>query len=129
MAGPYIGVLSFTNGRQLSIYQAANVAVGTPLPVEVSGQASTSSDTFFMVPAGEVWTVLDFVTGNLSGQVQVYKENLPSGKFFSTDATRAATASNRPMIPLTFVPGVRYRLVESVQGAAKRGLTAPTFIR
>lgn len=119
MAGPYVGTFYFKNGRQLSFYQAANVAVGTALPVEVNGQAGTTSDTFFMVPAGEIWEVLDMTTSNTAGQVQIMRENLPSGKFFATDSTRSpATGTVRPAIPLTFVPGVRYKFVESVQGAA-----------
>lgn len=119
MAGPYVGTFYFTNGRQLSFYQAANVAVGTPLPVETNGIALSTSDTFFMVPAGEVWVVDDMVTSNTAGQVQVMKENFPTGKFFATDATRSpSTGTVRPRIPMTFVPGVRYKFVESVQGAA-----------
>lgn len=119
MAGPYIGTFYFTNGRQLSFYQAANVTVGTPLPVEVNGVAGTTSDTFFMVPAGEIWEVLDMTTLNTAGQVQIMKENLATGKFFPTDASRSpATGTVRPRIPMTFVPGVRYKFVESVQGAA-----------
>lgn len=119
MAGPYVGTFYFTNGRQLSFYQAANVAVGTAIPVEVNGPATSTSDTFFMVPAGEVWQVQDMVSANVAGQIQIMKENLPSGKFFPTDATRAATAGNqRPNLPFVFVPGIRYKFVESVQGAA-----------
>lgn len=119
MAGPYIGTFYFRNGRQLTFYQAANVAVGTSLPVEVYGQAGTGSDTFFMVPAGEVWEVEDMTTSETAGQVQVYRENFPTGKYFATDATRATTAGNiRPKINMTFVPGVRYRFVQSVTGAA-----------
>lgn len=119
MAGPYKGTFYFKNGRQLSFYQAANVAVGTPLPCEVNGEAASTSDTFFMVPAGEIWEVSDMTTLNTAGQVQIMRENLPTGKFFPTDATRSpATGTVRPNLPFTFVPGVRYKLIESVQGAA-----------
>lgn len=119
MAGPYVSNFYFRNGKRLSVYQAANAAVGTYLPCEISGVAASTSSVEFSVPAGEVWEVVDFVSPNTAGEFEIIKDGASTDKFVPTDATRAATAgNNRFPISLVFVPGPRYKLRESVAGAA-----------
>lgn len=118
MAGPYVGSIYFLNGRRISVYQAANAAVGSYLPCETAGVATSTSSYEFSVPQGEVWQITDFTTGNTAGEFEVIVDGQPSGRYIPTDASRAPAAANRPPISVTLVPGKRYKLRETVAGAA-----------
>lgn len=116
MAGPYSANIIFSNRRRLSIYLAANVAVGTYLPCEINGAAVAGSPTSFRVPEDGMMAV-DMITTETAGEFQIIADGVPTNRFIQVDASQAATAI-RPPINLKFRRGVNYQLQMTVAGAA-----------
>lgn len=116
MAGPYNSVMKFSNGEVLNIYQAANVAVGTELPVNKNGAAVVGSQVYFKFK--ENVDLIDFYSANTAGQFEIVADDDPTGKMLVTDAAVASTNNGRVTPRLTFRGGVQYKLLERVAGAA-----------
>lgn len=114
----YQSYISFKNGKRLSIHQPTTAPVGSYLPCEANGVAGATSSVEFSVPQGEVWEVSDFVSANTAGEFEIIADGRNTNRYLPTDASRAASAANRPPISMTFVPGIRYKLRETVAGAA-----------
>jgi len=115
MAGPYVGSLKLTSGQVLRVYQAATVAVGTYLPVEINGDAVSTSPTDFKVTTK--CTAYDFITANTAGIFELVADGRQTGFMVVTDSSQAGTSIRTPLnIPLS--PGVKYMLLERVTGAA-----------
>lgn len=114
----YVGNIYFKNGRRLSIHFPTTAPAGSYLPCEVSGVASATSSNEFSVPAGEVWEVSDYTCTNTAGEFEIIKDNVGTDKYLPSTADRAVSATNRPKVDLTFVPGPRYKLRQTVAGAA-----------
>jgi len=115
MAGPYVGSLKITSGQVLRVYQAATVAVGVYLPVEINGDATSTSPTDFKVT--QKCTIYDFITSNTAGIFELIADGRQTGYMVISDASQAATSIRTPLnVPL--VPGVKYMLLERVAGAA-----------
>lgn len=114
----YLSSLYFKNGKRLSIYQKTTHPVGDYLPCESAGVATATSSFEFSVPQGEVWEVSDFVSSNTAGEFELIADGRPTQRYLPTDASRAANATSRPPIEMTLIPGIRYKLRETVAGAA-----------
>lgn len=114
----YVGNIYFKNGRRINIHFPSAVAAGAYLPCEISGVAAATSSYEFSVPAGEVWEVEDYTCTNTAGEFEIIRDNIGTGKYLPTTADRAVSAANRPKVSLTFVPGPRYKLRQTVAGAA-----------
>lgn len=116
MAGPYNSVLKFSNGEVLNVYQAANCAVGTELPVNKLGAAASTSQVYFKFK--EPVELIDFYSANTAGQFEIVADDDPTGKMLVTDASVASTNNGRVTPRLTFRALVQYKLIERVAGAA-----------
>lgn len=119
MAGPYTGYLQFSNGQTLQVHFAANVAIGTYLPVEINGAVASTSPTDFEVASP--CRIVDFTTDETAGLMNVISSGTATTVNIPTTAKYAVTANGRiSSLPTNriFVPGRRYRLQMKVAGAA-----------
>ena len=117
MAGPYSGEFILSNGQRLAMYFAANVAVGIDLPVDISADAASTSQTEFRVASA--CNIKDFITTETAGTFEIMSDGRPTAVTVSTTATYAATNSGRPKLDhINFRPGVAYRLRMRTAGAA-----------
>lgn len=113
--------MRLSNGQSLRVYQAANQAAGTYLPVEINGEVSSTSPTDFEVK--DECYVQDIITPQTQGIVEIIGGGVPSGITFLLDASFTASQPNRAAAlprPGTYkmVPGRRYRLSQKTAGAA-----------
>lgn len=119
MAGPYYTTVKSKDGRVLNIYHAASVTVGTYLPVEVNGGVVSTSEKSFTIK--ENFTIDDLFSSVIDAtpphQVEIVKNDDPSGKFLVLNAAMASTNSGRRVQELTLTPGT-YKLLTRVAGPA-----------
>lgn len=119
MAGPYYTTLKSTDGRVLNVYHAANQAVGTYLPVEMNGGVVSTSEKSFTI--NQPFTIDDWYTTVVDGtpnhQVEIVKNDNPTGRFLIPSAAMAATNNARKVQRVTLSPGV-YKLLTRVVGPA-----------
>lgn len=116
MVGPYESVMKFKSGKVLRIHQAASVAVGTELPVNLNGAVAATNGTMFRFTTPQ--TLSDFYTANTAGQFEIIADDEPSGVMFVTDAASVNTNQARVIPEITFRAGVNYKFIERVAGAA-----------
>lgn len=121
MAGPYSSTFRLSNGQNLRVYQAANSAVGTYLPVEINGEVSSTSPTDFEVKS--YCYIQDIITPQTAGIIEIVGGGVPSGITVLLDASFTAAQPNRAAslpAPGTYqmAPGRRYRLQQKTAGAA-----------
>lgn len=114
----YVSNLYAKNGKRLSIYHKSTHPVGEYCPTELNGVATANSSFEFTIPQGEVFEVTDFTTTNTAGEIELVVDGVPRQRFLPTDASRAASATNRPPINMTLVNGPRYKFRHTVAGAA-----------
>ena len=112
----YTMQILLSNGQTLNAYFGANQAVGTYLPVDLSGPAAATSPQDFEVASRA--SIVDVVTDQTSGMVEFISKGQPTGRFLNTDARYANSITNRRPPVVTLVPGRRYRLKMAVAGAA-----------
>lgn len=119
MAGPYYTTIKGKDGRVINVYHAANAAVGTYLPVEVNGGVASTSEKSFTIKVP--FTIDDWFTtvvdASPAHQVEIVKNDDPTGRFLIPSAAMASTNNARRVQELTLTPGT-YKLMVRVAGPA-----------
>lgn len=119
MAGPYYTTIKSKDGRVLNLYHAASQAIGTYIPVEVNGGVLSTSEKAFTIK--EPFTIDDLFTTVIDAtpphQVEIVKNDDPTGKFLVLNAAMASTNTGRRVQELTLSPGT-YKLLTRVAGPA-----------
>jgi hypothetical protein len=108
-----------SNGQVLQIYLAANAAVGTYLPCDITGViAASTSPQDFRVASPCFINDLDAGLA-VGGSMEINANGQPSGVIIPTTAAFLATNSGRPSLKhIGLRPNVTYRLQMRTVGAA-----------
>ncbi|HJK36612.1 MAG TPA: hypothetical protein O0X35_02670 [Methanocorpusculum sp.] len=107
MAGPYDLTLKMSNGKVVSGYIPASLAVDKYINCDTNGIASADSPTDFIVPANA--TVIDIHTNCPTGAFEVIAAGQKTGAIFDC-AAHQVTSIGRPAPAIGLVAGRQYRL-------------------
>lgn len=120
MAGPYTMTQSWSNGKTLHLYIAANQPVGVGLPAAWNTAPGATSQSDFSTDSDCILT--DVVTGEISGNMELI--NVTQGRATGlklgpiTVARYAATVPTRQVPRIGIRKGQIYRWVFDVIGGA-----------
>lgn len=112
----YTVTAKFSNGQILRAHCPTSAPVGSYLPVELNGGVTATSEKTFTFR--ENVQLVDLYTDQTAGQVEIVKNDDPSGKMWALDASIAPTNNARIVVPLGFEAGKQYKLLVRIAGAA-----------
>lgn len=120
MAGPYTMQQSYSNGKMLHLYIAANQPVGVGLPAMWNSAPAATTQSDFSVDAPCFLT--DVISNEVSGNMELINvtESRATGLKLGpiTVARYAATVPTRQVPRIGLRPGYIYRWIFDVVGGA-----------
>lgn len=103
------------NVKTVSLYNAANGAVGTFLKCDTSQIATANSGDFLKLPDGMLAVLQDFQAGAASGEIQIIADGAPTGFYIGYDAQQPNNAGRAIPLGFIFKGGVLYQFrVEAI---------------